>query len=159
MGLDATVYCDCFETGRLREPPPLANSVYVAPDGSLGCKSNILEDSLAFDQWLKWRACEHEDGVLLHHYLGNIALIGALRAEIKQRPSSFKVLLEKVIYNGVHAGDHLSQENILLLREELNDLDTFQCNDPEMALFVRHLHSQLNELIAAALSVKKPIAF
>ncbi len=33
---------------------------------------NDLDQDLAFDQW-NITACEHEDGVLMHHYLGNIA--------------------------------------------------------------------------------------
>jgi hypothetical protein len=81
MGLDAVVYCDCFERGRLREPPPPGCNLSVSDDGSLLCGSEDLEVQLAFDQWQLERACEHELGVLLHHYIGNIALVAALRDE------------------------------------------------------------------------------
>lgn len=40
MGLDATVYCDCFETGRLKELPPNP-SVFVSDDGSLDCRGGF----------------------------------------------------------------------------------------------------------------------
>jgi hypothetical protein len=76
MGLDATVYCNCFEMGMLREPPPCPDIVHVTPDGSLDCKSDDLDTLLSFDRWLLERACEHENGILLHHRIGNLALVG-----------------------------------------------------------------------------------
>ena len=125
MGLDAAVYCNCYETGKLREPPPDPTSIYVAPDGSLDCGSNELELLLAFDVWLGERACEHKDGVLLHHYIGNNALVTLLREELSERAHEFSILLGKVIYNGTDAGGYLSQEDIKDAAKELMLLSEF----------------------------------
>src|SRR5437660_3911627 len=83
MSLDACVYCDCFEKGRLREPPPVGVSLRVEPDGSLGRERDdgTLESDLAWDQWRERSACEHPGGALLRHHLGNISLIGFLRSQ------------------------------------------------------------------------------
>jgi hypothetical protein len=35
MGLDAVVYCDCYERGRVRGPPPQPESVYVDANGQV----------------------------------------------------------------------------------------------------------------------------
>ncbi len=32
MGLDASVYCDCVETGRLHTPHPLPHLLFIADD-------------------------------------------------------------------------------------------------------------------------------
>ena len=78
MGLDAAVYCDCFERGRLQSPPPPGCTLAVAPDGSLLCGSDDLDVQLAFDRWRQSEACEHEDGYLVSHWIGNIALVASL---------------------------------------------------------------------------------
>ena len=40
MGLDAFVFCNCYEKGKLREPPPRPGLVFVTENGSLDCKSD-----------------------------------------------------------------------------------------------------------------------
>jgi len=59
MGLDAVVFCDCYEKGRLKRPPPHPGLVYVAPNGDLGCRTN---DPKLLDQFDAWRthARRHE---------------------------------------------------------------------------------------------------
>jgi hypothetical protein len=96
MGLDGTVYCDCFERGRLRSPPQPQWNVYVDQSTARsnvyfdqsGSRTVGLDEDLAFNQW-NITACEHEDGVLLHHYLGNIARVGLLREELSGQLASF----------------------------------------------------------------------
>ncbi len=159
MGLDATVYCDCYEIGKLGEPPPDPTSIYVAPDGSLACRSDDLETLIAFDQWLRERACEHKDGVLLHHYIGNIALVALLREELSERANEFPILLGKVVYDGVHAGDYLSQEDIKNALRELILLSEFTTADDKRQLYVKNFYQQMRVLIESALSAGKPISF
>ena len=135
MGLDATVYCDCFEKGRLRSSPPLHVSLYVDASGALECASEhlSLEDQISLDRWLHFASCEHEDRILLHHYLSNIARVGILRTEFQREPDRFPVLLKKVIYCGIHAGDFLSVETIPVLVQELDSLSAFQGSNPRAA--------------------------
>ena len=74
MGLDAFVYCNCFETGRLRKSPKPEWNVRVAKDGELECTPGPLEQVMAFDYWVSREACEHEDCMAVHKRIGNIAL-------------------------------------------------------------------------------------
>lgn len=159
MGLDAVVYCNCFETGNLKEPPPNPSLVYVTADGSLDYKSKDLEEQLAFDHWLLERACQHENGVLLHYYLGNLALVALLYKELETATEEFPLLLKKVLYSGIHAGDYLSLEDISNLTGEINSLDEFVASDERNQSFIDDFKNKMQDLINAALSVNKPISF
>jgi hypothetical protein len=158
MGLDATVYCNCFERGRLKEPPPCPK-VSIAPDGSLDCLSEDLDTVLAFDQWLLYRACEHPNGILLSQSIGNLAQVGFLRNELGKEGEMFSVLLAKVLYSGAHTGDYLSLENVRAARSELERLDKFVCSDEGHQADVDSFRRQMIELAEAALRVAKPISF
>jgi hypothetical protein len=158
MGLDATVYCNCFESGRLREPPPYPTLISIAPNGSLDCQSDDLDTLLEFDQWLLNRACEHENGVLLHH-IGNLAQVAFLRNEINREAEKFPVPLEKVLYNGTHAGDHLSLDEVSDLHGELDHLDKFVCSSENNKEHVALFRQQMKELAEAAVNIGKPISF
>jgi hypothetical protein len=161
MGLDATVYCDCYEKGRLREPPPGGEGLRVYTDGSLGREHDDgeLESDLAFDQWYYFRACEHSDGVLVGHHLGNIALIDLLRGELQREVERFPILCSRVIYSGTHAGDYLQVELIPDLQQELELLREFQCSSREADQYMKDFREKMFELASAALSIGKPIAF
>jgi hypothetical protein len=59
VGLDATVYCDCFETDRARRPPPQPELVYIDENGQVSLKWDAPgADQFAFYDWLNM-ACEH----------------------------------------------------------------------------------------------------
>jgi hypothetical protein len=159
MGLDAHVSCDCFERGKLRSPPPPGCHLSVYKDGSLLCGSDELEVELAFDRWRHSEACEHEDGYLVAHRLGNMALIGALRAELGQWPKRFPVILSRVIYNGIHGGDFIPADEVPSLIPEVKALSAVHCTKPDMEQFMRDFELQMIELVTAALQVKKPLTF
>ena len=146
MGLDAVVYCDCYEAGRLRSDPDPAWNVYVDVTGRLESRSKDLEVLIAFDAWHE-HACEHEGGLLVHEYLGNTARIGRIRSELAPDAAKFPVLLTKVIYSSSHAGDRLERDDI---DELLRELDRAEPS---------FLISQLRRLIDAAQLVGKPICF
>ena len=159
MGLDATVYCNCFESNKLKELPPYPDLAFVTRDGSLDCKSEDLDILIEFDQWLFNRACEHEDGVLLHHRVGNIALVSLLYSELSRGAEMFPVILQKILYSGTHAGDYLSLDVVESLKIELDYLGYFVCSSERSQEFVNEFHQHLVELVKAALEVKKPISF
>jgi hypothetical protein len=158
MGLDATVYCNCFETAALKEQPPCP-SVFVSDDGSLDCRSEDLNSLLAFDHWLGHRACEHPSGILLHHRIGNLAQVGLLRAELEREATAFPILLTKVLYTGMHAGDYLTIDDITSMKVELERLACFVCSDHHKQEFVDWFCRQMNDLLKASMSVGKPISF
>jgi hypothetical protein len=158
MGLDATVHCNCFEKGRLREPVPIP-MVMVSPDGSLECASENLEELMAFDQWLLERACEHPNGILLHHRLGNLDRVGFMRQELQRESESFPVLLNAVFYSGTHAGDYLDLKQVREAQEELSRLERFICLDASNQELLDLFRCQMTELAEVALRIGKPITF
>jgi hypothetical protein len=159
MGLDATVYCNCFERARLKEPPPCPTLVSISADGSLCCHSEDLNTQLSFDQWLLHRACEHANGVLLSHHVGNLAQVGLLRSELEGQEHLFPIVLAKILYSGTHAGDYLSLEGVRNLQNELEHLASFVCSREKNQESVDWFRQQMKELAEAALHVSKPISF
>ncbi len=157
MGLDAFVYCDCFEAGRLRGSPPEGSHPALDDDGSVLCGSNNLDIQIAFDGWRF--SCEHPDGLLLHHRIGNIALVAALRNELQRFGNRFPRLLTWVLYNGTHCGDSIKLADMQDLRTEVAALAQFPSLDTEMEESLRRFETQMAELIDCALRVGKPIAF
>lgn len=161
MGLDATVFCDCYEKGKLRTQPPPGVALQVEADGSLGTRGEheSLEAALAFDQWQASFACEHSNGVLLHHRLGNIALVGLLRSELRREPLRFPILLGKIVYSGTHGGDYIPVELVPELQKEIEALVDFKCSTKEADDFMSQFRTEMLDLVAASRSVNKPIAF
>jgi len=159
MGLDSYVCCDCFERGRLRSPPPPGCSLSVSADGSLLCGSDVLVVQFAFDLWQQSEACEHEDGYFVLHFIGNVWLVAALRAELRRWPERFPMILARVIYNGVHAGDFIPAAEVPHLVPEVEALASVHPPQPDMEQYVRVFEAQMRELVAAALRAGKPICF
>jgi hypothetical protein len=161
MSLDACVYCDCYEKGRLISPPPEGMSLYVSKCGALeyeDCNRMPIEQALGFDKWLL-SSCEHPDRIFIHHFLGNIATIEHVRSELMRKPDLFPIILTRVVYNGVHCGDFLDLETIQNIQQEIDQLPLLECSSSHAKKFLSHFHSQMKELTAAALSLGKPIAF
>ena len=111
-----------------------------------------------FDRW-NVRACEHEWGILLHHWIGNAATVGLLRATLSQHPELFQVTLSKIVYSGVHCGDYISADRVPALLPELRSLHEVHLDNTRDERLVRYFESQLRELVEAALQVSKPISF
>lgn len=157
MSLDAFVFCRCFEDG-IATAPPVGLNVRVAEDGSLECLGSQTENLRLFDEW-QTRACAHPQGILLHHRLGNIGLIGFLRGVFKRFPSKFPVISSKILYDGIHSGDYLTVEDAMLIESELAELARLEMPDRRESDFVEVFRQQLVDLVEAALLVRKPIAF
>ncbi len=159
MGLDAHVYCDCFERGRLRTPPRTAWDVYVDEHGGCAPRTKDTDEQIAFDRWRNSHACEHQDGWLLHHRLGNIALIGLFRQLLNPHADRLPVVVHKIIYSGTHCGDRLDTADVEKLSMELTALATIHAPRRKDEAFLRDFEQQLRELVAASRSVGKPIVF
>jgi len=125
MGLDAVVYCDCFEKGTIRRPPPQPDLVYVDGNGQVCLRWDAPgADQNAFFDWLH-SACDHGPQCeLVSHRLGNASRIGRLRSLLLHSPIEFPVLLTKVIYDGTHAGDRLNMGDVDRLSYEIGHLRT-----------------------------------
>lgn len=133
-------------------------SVFVADDGSLDCRSEELNVLLAFDQW-RLNACEHPSGILLHHPIGNLAQVGLLRSELSREAKAFPILLGKVLYSGMHAGDYLLPSDLGDVLIELERLSSFACSTPSSQKAVYLFRRQISELVEVALRIAKPISF
>jgi hypothetical protein len=159
MGLDAAVYCDCFERGRLKSPPPPGCTLSVDESGLLLCGSADVDTEIAFDQWRFDQACEHERGLLVQYRIGNIALVAELRAALQATPERFPMLLSRVLYNGTHCGDFISTAEAPKLCPEVKALAAIHCAEPQMEQFMREFEGQMRQLVEASLAVGKPIVF
>jgi hypothetical protein len=131
----------------------------VGADGSLLCGSDDVKVQLAFDSWQHSQACRHQDGYLVVHYIGNIALVAFLRGELGRWPDRFPLVLSRVVYNGIHSGDFIPAAEVDQLVPEVEALAQVHCPDPEDEKFMRAFEAQLWNLLTAARRVGKPIVF
>lgn len=159
MGIDAAVFCDCFERGKLRAEPPPEWKVYVDYDGGRACGSENIEILMSFDRWNHADACVHQHGILLHHRIGNIALVGAIRGHLQEHAAQLPLILEKVVYSGIHAGDLLALDEVRQLQSELDALHEVHSDGTEMEESLRDFEKKLRDLCECSLHVGKPIAF
>jgi len=161
MGLDACVYCDCYESGKVRTPPPQPELVFIdEKTGEVALRWDAPgADQHRFYAWLT-SACEHgPNGELVSHYLGNIARIGFLRGLLENAPNQFPILLSKVLYSGTHAGDCLTLEDVGSLDAEMTSMRALQCADADEEKYLRTFEAQMTDLIQGARRVRKPIVF
>ena len=96
MGLDAFVFCDCYEKGWLKRKPPDPDLVYVLPNGDLACRSKDSKVLERFDRW-RGKACEHEAGMVAGDWLGNASMVGSIRNELCRRPRDFPTLVRVAV--------------------------------------------------------------
>lgn len=161
MGLDACVFCDCYEMGKVNVPPPQPELVFVNPETGqvlLHCGEPGADERL-FDEWLA-SACEHGPiGQLVAHYLGNTARISLLRTLFESTPERFPTLLAKVVYSGIHAGDALSLADVEQVAQEISTIRTLYCDKDSQEAILRKFERQMTELVRAARKVRKPIVF
>jgi hypothetical protein len=158
MGLDAFVFCSCYEKGRLKRPPPHPELVHVLPNGDLDCRTEDDKILQRFDHWRE-KACSHASGMVAGCWLGNAAHIARIRQELAAQHRRYPVLLRKVLYSGTHCGDHLTLKTVAKLRTELCLLKTHRSLNKELDRAIQLIRKQLQRLVRASIKVHKPIAF
>src|SRR6185369_10596435 len=99
------------------------------------------------------------NGILLHHHIGSIAKVGLLRSELSRDPTTFPILLSRVLCSGMHAGDYLLPNDLEDVVFELERLGLLVCKRPTNQASVDLFRKQMSELVEAALCVAKPISF
>jgi hypothetical protein len=164
MGLDASVRCDCFENRKITSPPPFRELVRLSEEGRPEIYTEDFQQALSFDAWEHSRPCPHERFTLLHHYIGNITRVANLREQVarlgKEHAVHFPIILERVVYSGVHGGDRLTVSQGRLLRDELEKLSSISAEEvgidrERIDYFIR----QMTELVSLSLTYSKPIVF
>jgi hypothetical protein len=162
MSLNAVVYCDCVERGRLTIPHPRPDLLSIDEKGAPDISSTDPQDIEAHDRWESLRPCAHEHFWLIERWLGNVSLVGSIRALLKQSSGDpareYPVLWSKVIYDGSHSGDFLTSDAVQQLSDEVDRLTRMENHHADTAPLVELLR-KLEDLVQASLSVKKPISF
>ena len=158
MGLDAFVFCDCYEKGRIKRCPSELGPVYVLPRGRLESRSDNPEVLERFDAW-RAHACRHEEGMIAGDYLGNAGQVSQFRNALWAKRNLFPTLLGKVIYSGTHCGDYLSLRDVGKLAIELDRLKSIRTGDKSLDKDLQTLRRKLEKLVRVSLRIKKPIAF
>jgi hypothetical protein len=118
--------------------------------------------SMGLDAHVLFRGIDPEDcnivtDCIVRKHLGNIAMIAFLREEIGKLPlaeTSFPIILQRVIYNGIHGGDEIATGEVPLLKGELELLATIEL-EKDVQAFVR----DMNDLCDASLLTENPIVF
>ena len=118
-----------------------------------------MDTLLSFDKWSRRGACSHPSGILVHHYIGNLALVDLLRSELEREALRFPILLNKVLYSGSHSGDYLTLDDIAALPVELDKLALVVCSTQPNQEYIECFRRQMIELVEAAERVRKPISF
>ena len=162
MSLNAVVYCDCIEKGRVTIPHPRPDLLFIDEKGAPDISSTDPLDIETHDRWESLRPCRHEHFWLIEHWLGNVSLIGAIRALLKRHSSDpareYPVLWSKVIYDGSHSGDFLTTDSVQQLSDEVDRLLRIENHHADTAP-LEELLSKLEDLVRASRSVNKPISF
>jgi hypothetical protein len=158
MELCAFVFCDCYEKGRLKRPPPSPDIVTVLPNGDLGYRDATPDQHAAFVAW-RTHACRHPEGRVTGGKLGHALPIEKVRDSLLPHGRAFPVFVGKVLNCQPHTrSSHLTLKQVHKLKAELDRLKTFQCNDRKIARELPYLRGQLKQLVKAALKFLKPIA-
>jgi hypothetical protein len=114
-----------------------------------------------------------------------MASISIVRNELSRESTKFPIILQRVVYNGIHGGDQISVALLSSLRAELDELKSFNCFGGAPAGFemtfdgenrtqckttgyataaeanqlVQEFRKKMIELVDAAQKVNKPIVF
>ena len=167
MGLDAVVFCDCVEKGRLRIPHPWPHLLYIFKNGRPEIRSQNEDKIDLHDDWMEGDPCKHSELMVAGCYLGNIAFIDFIREAVcrvaKVPARDFPVVWNKVIYNGCHTCDYLKLPQVRKLKEEVRRLRAIDFAEAGLKARdvkdVKDFLANLAKLVKASLRIQKPIAF
>jgi hypothetical protein len=165
MGLDAAVFCDCVEKGRLTVPHPYPRQLYIARNGAPEIRSKDRTKVDEHDQWMELPPCKHSEMMLegCHINMWFVSrLYDLLSDALRKRGQQCPVLLGKVLYSGAHCGDHLTVRDVRRLANELDQLKGVRLSQGalvEDAPEIPKTMKALRRLVKSALAINKPIAF
>ncbi len=165
MGLDAMVFCDCVEKGRLTVPHPYPRLLYIDSNGCPEIRSKDPGKIDEHDKWMNLPPCEHEAMQFAGCWLGNVGYVDRLRSvlsgALRRNGQAYPVLLRRVLYDGGHAGDWLTVREVQKLSTELDRLKrrSLPTLGPRDARHVASVTRKLSRLVRVSLATKKPIAF
>jgi hypothetical protein len=152
MSLDGFGRCTCIRDGKAK-PHPFPDRLIFDESSEPTLTGDPSEPEWeAHDQWLG-ESCEHE-GYLLSLFLGNITRVGNLRSFLRHPQGTpgprFRIVLERVLYDGKHTGDWISSkitEKLLMeVATVLNSSDILADSEKE---FFNHMKLLCDASVAA----------
>jgi hypothetical protein len=159
MGLDAFVFCDCFEQGNLKKQPKAEWKVYVSESGGRECNSDLISNQEDFDKWNNSEACEHEEGMATFQSLGNASRVNLIKSILMESNKKLPILMEQVLYSGTHCGDWIDYESVPNLLHEIDMIRDCYIKNNEDKKIILGFEAQMRDLIECSLKLRKPIVF
>ena len=158
MALDGFVRCTCVREGKAK-PHPFPDRLTFDESGEPCLTVDPTEEEWeAHDQWLA-HSCEHE-GFLLSLFLGNITRVGNIRSFLKHLQGTpgprFPILLENVLYDGTHTGDHIP---IKLSPALLKEVDTVLQSRDILSDSEKEFFDNMKQLCEASIQTGNPVMF
>lgn len=158
MKLQAYVFCDCYEHGRLRCQPPNPEIVAVLPNGDLGYYNATRKQHAAFVAW-RSHACRHTEGVVLGGQLGQRLPRKALHRAMSPHKRYFPIFVGKILGCKPHThNSHLNINQVKKLQAELARLKNFHLPESKLDRELQCYYGQIKQLVRAAIRIHKPIA-
>lgn len=157
MGLDAQVRCNCVREGKAK-PCPVAELLRMDEENGPELAGTATEEqSAVYKRWLS-SSCPH-GGSLTGFSLGNAPFIHAVAEWLEslemETENRFPMLLERVVYDGTHTGDHVSADEARYLLLEVETLlKQVPMSEPQ-----RQLMDKLRQLCHASLMTGNAIQF
>ena len=156
--LQAYVFCDCYEHGRLKHQPPNPEIVAVLPNGDLGYYRATREQHAAFVAW-RSHACRHPEGVIKGGQLGCRLSRHVLYRAMIPHSRAFPLFVRKVLGCKPHTSNsHLTFKQVEKLQFELVRLKIFHLADSKFDRELQYYYGQMKQLVRAAMKFHKPIA-
>ena len=158
MQLQATVFCDCFERGRLLVQPHPEWHVEVDDTGRRHRSTPRAgaDDLDAEEEWT-WSACEHPGGKLATAALGSDDGIRHVRERIAPHAATFPILVAILRQDVSPWEKFVAPSQLEALIAEAMRLGNIQGARRDGHL--RHFEDELRRMIEAALPARRPIAF
>ena len=86
-------------------------------------------------------------------------MIAFIRRKLESASDRFSLLLSRVVYDGIHAGDYVDASLIARLAVEVDAISAVASEDLEEERHLETFQRQLRELVEVARDFGKPIAF
>ena len=159
----AYLYCDCYQKGKLKEPPPRPDLIYIDKSGKPAWLSEDPDVRKEFNEWARDKACEHDYFILKEVMVGyssmidyyHKALFDADDGYINLGSVYFFNLISRVI--GRYFGYITEGTELIDIRIELELLHDFECPDPDWDYHLKCFRENMIDLVDTALLMGKPI--
>ena len=158
MRLQAYVFCNCFEQGRVKRPPPNPELVELRPNGDNLCCRCTPAQWQAYETW-RLHACRHLYGTVTGGELGHRLPREDLHRAMLPHHRTFPLLVRKVLGCQPQTRySYLTLKQVAKLQLELARFKNFHLADRKLDNELQYYRGQLKQLVRAALKFQQPIA-